>query len=42
MAELRRQPGARRREIYHEVLEKNPTTSLREEITNRLALLELK
>jgi tetratricopeptide (TPR) repeat protein len=28
--------------LYHEVLDKNPTTSLREEITNRLALLELK
>jgi tetratricopeptide (TPR) repeat protein len=28
--------------IYHEVLEKNPTTSLREDITNRLAVLELK
>jgi tetratricopeptide (TPR) repeat protein len=28
--------------IYHEVLDKNPTTSLREEISNRLALLELK
>jgi tetratricopeptide (TPR) repeat protein len=28
--------------IYHEVLEKTPTTSLRDEITNRLAVLELK
>lgn len=28
--------------IYREVLDKNPTTSLRDEITNRLALLELK
>jgi tetratricopeptide (TPR) repeat protein len=28
--------------LYHEVLDKNPTTSLRAEITNRLALLELK
>jgi tetratricopeptide (TPR) repeat protein len=28
--------------LYHEVLEKNPTTSLRDEITNRLAVLELK
>ena len=28
--------------LYHEVLDKNPTTSLRDEITNRLALLELK
>jgi tetratricopeptide (TPR) repeat protein len=30
------------RKIYREVLEKNPTTSLRDEITNRLAVLELK
>jgi hypothetical protein len=36
-----RQPGEATR-IYHEVLEKNPTTSLREEISNRLAMLELK
>jgi tetratricopeptide (TPR) repeat protein len=28
--------------IYQEVLDKNPTTSLRDEITNRLAVLELK
>jgi tetratricopeptide (TPR) repeat protein len=28
--------------LYHEVLDKNPTTSLRDEITNRLAVLELK
>ena len=28
--------------IYHEVLEKTPTTSLRDDITNRLAVLELK
>jgi tetratricopeptide (TPR) repeat protein len=28
--------------IYREVLDKNPTTSLRDEITNRLAILELK
>jgi tetratricopeptide (TPR) repeat protein len=28
--------------IYHEVLDKNPTTSLRDEISNRLASLELK
>jgi len=28
--------------IYHEVLDKHPTTSLREEISSRLALLELK
>ncbi len=30
------------RKLYKEVLEKNPTTSLRDEITNRLAVLELK
>jgi tetratricopeptide (TPR) repeat protein len=28
--------------LYREVLDKNPTTSLRDEITNRLAVLELK
>jgi tetratricopeptide (TPR) repeat protein len=28
--------------LYHEVLDKNPTTSLRDDITNRLAVLELK
>jgi Tetratricopeptide repeat len=28
--------------LYHEVLDKNPTSSLRDEITNRLAMLELK
>jgi tetratricopeptide (TPR) repeat protein len=28
--------------LYHEVLDKNPTTSLRDEITNRLASLELR
>jgi hypothetical protein len=28
--------------LYHEVLDKTPTTSLRDEITNRLAVLELK
>jgi tetratricopeptide (TPR) repeat protein len=28
--------------IYQEVLDKNPTTSLRDEITNRLAVLEIK
>jgi tetratricopeptide (TPR) repeat protein len=41
LAELRgnRADAAR---LYHEVLDKNPTTSLREEITGRLALLELK
>ena len=41
LAELQGNPGEATR-IYHEVLEKNPTTSLREEISNRLALLELK
>jgi tetratricopeptide (TPR) repeat protein len=30
------------KKIYREVLDKNPTTSLRDEITNRLAILELK
>jgi tetratricopeptide (TPR) repeat protein len=30
------------RKLYKEVLDKNPTTSLREEISNRLAVLELK
>jgi tetratricopeptide (TPR) repeat protein len=30
------------KKIYREVLDKNPTTSLRDEITNRLAVLELK
>jgi tetratricopeptide (TPR) repeat protein len=30
------------RKLYREVLDKNPTTSLRDEITNRLAVLELK
>lgn len=41
IAELRgnREEAAR---LYHEVLDKNPTTSLRDEITNRLAVLELK
>jgi tetratricopeptide (TPR) repeat protein len=29
------------RKLYREVLDKNPTTSLREEITNRLAVLDL-
>jgi tetratricopeptide (TPR) repeat protein len=41
MAELQGNPGEAAR-IYHEVLDKTPTTSLREEISNRLALLELK
>jgi tetratricopeptide (TPR) repeat protein len=41
LAELQGNPGEATR-IYHEVLDKNPTTSLREEISNRLALLELK
>jgi tetratricopeptide (TPR) repeat protein len=41
IAELQGNPGEAAR-IYHEVLDKNPTTSLRDEISNRLALLELK
>jgi tetratricopeptide (TPR) repeat protein len=41
LAELQGNPAEATR-IYHEVLEKNPTTSLREEISSRLALLELK
>jgi tetratricopeptide (TPR) repeat protein len=41
IAELQGNPGEAAR-IYHEVLDKNPTTSLREEITNRLASLEMK
>ena len=41
LAELQGNPGEATR-IYHEVLDKNPTTSLRDEISNRLALLELK
>lgn len=41
LAELQGNPGEAAR-IYHEVLDKNPTTSLREEISSRLALLELK
>ena len=41
LAELQGNPGEAAR-IYHEVLDKNPTTSLRDEISNRLALLELK
>jgi tetratricopeptide (TPR) repeat protein len=41
LTELQGNPAEAAR-IYHEVLDKNPTTSLREEISNRLALLELK
>jgi tetratricopeptide (TPR) repeat protein len=41
IAELRSNPADATR-IYHEVLDKNPTTSLREDITNRLAALEMK
>jgi tetratricopeptide (TPR) repeat protein len=41
IAELQGNPGEAAR-IYHEVLDKNPTTSMRDEISNRLALLELK
>jgi len=41
LAELQGNPGDAAR-IYHEVLDKHPNTSLREEISNRLALLELK
>jgi tetratricopeptide (TPR) repeat protein len=41
LAELQGNPGEAAR-IYHEVLDKNPNTSLREEISSRLALLELK
>jgi tetratricopeptide (TPR) repeat protein len=41
IAEIQGNPGEAAR-IYHEVLDKNPTTSLRDEISNRLALLELK
>lgn len=41
IAELRSNPADAAR-LYHEVLDKNPTTSLREEITNRLASLEMK
>jgi len=41
LAELQGNP-AEATKIYHEVLDKNPTTSLREEISSRLALLELK
>jgi tetratricopeptide (TPR) repeat protein len=41
LAEMQGNPAEAMR-IYREVLDKNPTTSLRDEITNRLALLELK
>ena len=41
LAEVQGNPGEAAR-IYHEVVDKNPNTSLREEIWNRLALLELK
>lgn len=41
LAELQGNPGEAAR-IYHEVLDKNPTTLLREEISSRLAQLELK
>jgi len=41
LAEMQGNPGEAIR-IYREVLDKNPTTSLRDEITSRLALLELK
>jgi tetratricopeptide (TPR) repeat protein len=41
LAEMQGNPAEAAR-IYHEVLDKNPTTSLRDEISNRLALLELK
>ncbi|HVV52707.1 MAG TPA: tetratricopeptide repeat protein [Polyangia bacterium] len=41
LAELQSNPADAKR-IYHEVLDKNPATSLREEITDRLAALEMK
>jgi tetratricopeptide (TPR) repeat protein len=41
LAERGGNPGEAAR-IYKEVLDKNPTTSLRDEITNRLAVLDLK
>ncbi len=41
LAELRSNPADAAR-LYHEVLEKFPTTSLRDEIQNRIAALELK
>jgi hypothetical protein len=41
MAELRGN-AAEAKKLYKEVLDKNPTTSLRDEISNRLAVLETK
>ena len=41
LAEMQGNPTEAAR-IYHEVLDKNPTTSLRDELSNRLAVLELK
>ncbi|HVV16160.1 MAG TPA: tetratricopeptide repeat protein, partial [Polyangia bacterium] len=41
LAELRSNPAEAKR-LYQEVLDKNPTTSLRDDIDNRLAALELK
>jgi tetratricopeptide (TPR) repeat protein len=41
IAELRGNAGDAKK-LYREVLDKNPTTSLRSDITNRLAVLELK
>jgi hypothetical protein len=41
LAELRGNPGDAKK-LYQEVLDKNPNTSLRSDITNRLAVLELK
>jgi tetratricopeptide (TPR) repeat protein len=41
LAEIRGNPADAAR-LYKEVLDKSPTTSLREEITNRLASLEMK
>jgi tetratricopeptide (TPR) repeat protein len=41
LAELRSNPADAAR-LYHEVLDKFPTTSLRDEIQNRIAALEMK
>ena len=41
LAELQSNPAEAKR-LYQEVLDKNPTTSLRDEINNRLAALEIK
>ncbi len=41
LAEVRSNP-AEATKLYHEVLDKFPTTSLRDEITNRIAALEMK